>query len=109
MENTFKEAMAQAPTDSVDNLDNQANENDSQQVNNAPDGSQPVNEQHDYKERYESSTAEARRLNEVHQRTIEANVKIAERNPDFLRELVDTDKELANEVSQKLHGVDFDT
>jgi len=65
-------------------------------------------QEHDWKKRYEGTSQAHKQLSEKHERTVKAQVKLVEKNPSILDDLADTDPELADEVSQKLHGKSFE-
>lgn len=70
----------------------------------------PVEEQeHDYKKRFDGVNQANRQLSEKYQRTIDLNAKLVEKNPDLLDEIAEADPELANEVSKKVNGSDFES
>lgn len=67
----------------------------------------PENQEHDWKKRFDGVSKDHKQLSEKHSRVLDANVKLAEKNPEFLETLAETDSALADEVSEKLHGKSY--
>lgn len=67
----------------------------------------PPAQEHDWKKRFDGVDSAHKKLSEEHARVIDVNVKLAEKNPEFLEHLAETDQALADKVSEKLHGKPF--
>ena len=64
-------------------------------------------QEHDWKKRFDGVDKDHKQLSEEHGQLIDANVKLAEKNPQFLEDLAETDAKLADKVSQKMHGKSY--
>lgn len=61
-------------------------------------------QEHDWKKRFDGVDKAHKQLSEKHDRVLATNIKLAEKDPDYLDSLAEADSELADEVSKKLHG-----
>lgn len=81
---------------------------ESEETNSQSEPSENNKQEHDWKGRFDKTSQAHKQLSEKHDRVIDTNVKLVEKNPAMLEDLAETDPDLADEVSKKLHGKSYE-
>lgn len=71
--------------------------------------SEPPEQEHDWKARFDGTSQAHKQLSEEHQQVIDTNVKLVEKNPGLLNDLAASNPKLADQVSKKLYDKDYST
>ena len=66
-----------------------------------------ANQEHDWKKRFDGVNQANERLTKDYSQLIDSNVKLVEKNPSVLEDLAETNPKLADEVSTKLYGKNY--
>lgn len=103
----FKEKMGSASETGKPNSQDNA-EGKTAEEKNPPENAAKTEppQEHDWKKRYDGTAADLKRKSEEHDRIIDAQVKLAQKKPAYLNDLVETDPNLADQVVKKAFGHD---
>lgn len=108
---TFKEAVGNEKPAAADEATpkegEQTPEKPTEQVKDETPSNPPNPQEHDWKKRFDGVDQAHKRLSEERVSLIDTNVKLVEKNPDLLEDLAETNSKLADEVSTKLYGKNY--